>query len=116
MYDMRPGSGLANWLEFVLLTHPTALLAVGTRAYEVRRIAPHLTRGAIGMKKPSTQIIGIMDGLAQDTDSGMFQLAPDQRAEVIRLCKDVDKRDQQYRKGKVPKPSASKAAKKKARR
>jgi hypothetical protein len=66
------------------------------------------------MKKPSTQIIEMMEGLQEDPNNlGTFAISSEQRAEIVALCKQVDKRDQQYRKGQKPKPAA---AKKKARR
>lgn len=52
-------------------------------------------------KKPSNQIIDIIDSLEGNT------ITDEQKAEIKRLCKMTDKRDQQLRKAR--KPAAKKA-------
>jgi hypothetical protein len=111
-YELRGGSGLANWLEFVSLSHPTALLTVGTRAYEVRRIAGTLTRGHLTMKKPSTQILEVINEAPKDADGNAI-LSPALVEQITKLTTSLDRRDQQYRVGKKPVKKA--AAKKKAK-
>jgi len=70
------------------------------------------------MRKPSSQIIELVEALPVMDNSDpngevSYVLTGSQKDEIIRLCKVVDRRDQQYRKGQKPKPAA---AKKKARR
>jgi hypothetical protein len=63
------------------------------------------------MRKPSTQILEIID--ARKNIDGTATLTPEDCAAIEKLTASLDRRDQQYRKGKKP---VAKAAKKRAKR
>lgn len=59
-------------------------------------------------KKPSNQIIDIVSSLPETEEGNdtLFYISGEQRDEIIRLCKQTDKRDQQLRR---PRKKAKKA-------
>lgn len=102
VYELRPGSALANWLAFVLLGRPTAVITVDKRAYEIYRLTPQLAKGNINlhprkqMTKPSTQILALI--VARTSPDGTATLSVADCAEIKRLTRVIDRRDQQARK------------------
>lgn len=66
------------------------------------------------MKKPSTQIVELID--ARTGIDGTAVLTAEDIETIKKLTKSLDRRDQQYRLGKKPKPAAKSAKKKAAKR
>lgn len=121
VYELRPGSALANWLAFVLLGRPTAVITVGARAYEIYRLTPQLAKGNINlhplktMKKRSTQVSDWLKTLQEGPDGNVSGSIPFAKITwCIKTLKRIDARDEQGQKPrrKPKKHAPTKGAKK----